>query len=267
VSSLRRWQTVPASTAGEGDPLRARPLRTGKGSISGRLLQASKPEQNRRISSFSRACDLNLFLGQRTDGRDVSPPPPPPPSGPQGRSLNSFQNEMLPCPETRHLEPPFSPQRLGWQATRSVEPNPPKINVLIKPGKRQADYSPAPSQGPAGENKPVLIVLAAPPLPLQSPTRSGKPRRALCSHHCWVNPPWPGKPAHIPAEQKYSPWSQNIPCKHRHPAQHRGRGLSASRCTPLPWGPLCPPATSHWGMQPPSPPPAPSTSSNPIPAY
>lgn len=42
---------------------------------------------------------------------------------------------------------------------------PKKINVLIKPGKRQADYSPAPSQGRACENKPMLIVLAAPPLP------------------------------------------------------------------------------------------------------
>lgn len=35
--------------------------------------------QNGRISSFSRACDLNPFLGQCTDGGDVSPPPPPPP--------------------------------------------------------------------------------------------------------------------------------------------------------------------------------------------
>lgn len=34
--------------------------------------------QNGHISSFSRACDLSPFLGQCTDGGDVSPPPPPP---------------------------------------------------------------------------------------------------------------------------------------------------------------------------------------------
>lgn len=53
--------------------------------------------------------------------------------------------------------------------------SPPKINVLIKLGKRQADYKATPSQGRASENKPMLIVLAAPPLPLPSPTRSEKP--------------------------------------------------------------------------------------------
>lgn len=102
---------------------------------------------------------------------------------------------------------PPSPRR-GFagrhRATQSQ--NPPKINVLIKPGKRQADYSPAPSQGRAGENKPALIVLAAPPLPLQSPTRSEKPPRALCSCYRWVTPTLASKTPH-PSRR-----SQNIPC-------------------------------------------------------
>lgn len=131
----------------------------------------------------------------------------------RGRSPNSFQNETLPCPESCHLEPPPLPTEASLAATAPRRAKtPPKINVLIKPGKRQADYSPAPSQGRAGENKPVLIVLAAPPLPLQSPTHSEKPPRALCSCYRWVTPTLASKTLH-PSRQ-----SQNIPCEHRHPA-------------------------------------------------
>lgn len=200
ASPLRRWHAAPASTAREGDALRARPPRRGKGSISGRLPQASKPEQNRHISSFARAYDLNPFLGQRTDGGDVSPPPPP--SVPEEEAQTA--SKMRHCHAQKHTtSSPRSPRRgLAGRHHAARSQNPQKINVLIKPGKRQADYSPAPSQGRAGENKPVLIVLAAPPLPLQSPTRFGKPRRALCSHRRRVNPPRPGKAAHVPVELK-----------------------------------------------------------------
>lgn len=72
--------------------------------------------------------------------------------------------------------------------------------------------------------------------------------QVLCSHHCWVNPSWPGKRAHIPVEPEYSLQ-----------ATRGSPDSSALGTTTLPLS-LIP-----LGDEAPQVPPATSTSSNPIP--